>query len=144
MGKSEISNARIGKIQEYVVVTELLKQGYDVYMPLVDDKQIDCVLRIDDNRYLDIQIKARSKQVEISRGGVFAGGKRVDPRDTYFYIFYSEHIDTYWIMPSLKLEKYAPMGKNDKWSIQLAGKVKNEICPKEKYSEYQNNFKLLK
>ena len=144
MSKSEISKASFGKRQEYKAVAELLGLGYDVYIPLVDDKQIDCVLRINENRYLDIQIKARSKQVDISTGAVFAGGKRVDPRDTYFYIFYSEHIDTYWIMPSLKLEEYVP--GNDKWAIQLAGKVKgkDEIHPKEKYSEYENNFELLK
>ena len=146
MNASEISTASFGKRQEYIAVAELLKRGCDVYMTLVDDKQIDCVLRIDDNKYLDIQIKARSKQVKIERRAVFAGGKRPDPRDTYFYIFYSEHLDTYWIMPSLKLEEYATMGKNDKWAIQLAGKVrgKDEIRPKEKFSEYENNFELLK
>ena len=63
MRKSEIGAAAFGKRQEYRAVAELLNRGYDVYMPLVDDKQIDCVLRIDDNRYLDIQIQVKTSQV---------------------------------------------------------------------------------
>ena len=102
---AKIGKVAIGKRQEYRAVAELLGLGYDVYMPVVDDKQIDCILRIDDNRYLDIQIKARSKQIEIKKGGVFTG-KSFEPRDTYFFIFYSEHLDTYWIMPSRKLKEY--------------------------------------
>lgn len=51
-----------GKRQKYIAVAELLRRGFDVYMALVDDQQIDCVLRQEANgalRYLDIQIKAR-------------------------------------------------------------------------------------
>ena len=145
MRKSEISKAAFGKRQEYRAVAELLNRGYDVYMPLVDDKQIDCVLRIDDNRYLDIQIKARSKQAKFNMGGVFTA-KDFEPRDTYFFIFYSEEIDTYWIMPSRKLKEYTSIAKNGFFAIRLAGKVrgKDEILPKAKYSEYENNFELLK
>ena len=142
---AKIGKVAIGKRQEYRAVAKLLGLGYDVYMPVVDDKQIDCILRIDDNRYLDIQIKARPKQIEIKKGGVFTG-KSFEPRDTYFFIFYSEHIDTYWIMPARKLKEYTSIAKNGFFAIQLAGKVrgKDEIRPKEKYSKYENKFELLK
>jgi len=53
-------SASFGKRQEYVVVAELLKRGFDVYMTLVDDQGIDCVIRIDDQTYIDFQIKARA------------------------------------------------------------------------------------
>ena len=68
---SNISSASFGKRQEYRAIAELLGRGHDVYMTLVDDKQIDCVLRINENRYLDIQIKARSKQTQFHMRGVF-------------------------------------------------------------------------
>jgi len=42
------------KRQEYIVVAELLKRGFDVYMTLVDDQGIDCIIRLDNKRYLDI------------------------------------------------------------------------------------------
>ena len=56
--------ASFGKRQEYVVVAELLKRGFDVYMTLVDDQGIDCIVRLAKNNYLDIQIKARSNKAK--------------------------------------------------------------------------------
>jgi len=41
-------------------MSELLKQGFDVYMTLVDDQGIDCIIRRNENCYIDVQIKARS------------------------------------------------------------------------------------
>jgi predicted AAA+ superfamily ATPase len=58
------SSASFGKRQEFVVITELLRREFDVYLTLVDDQQIDCVVpqEIDGKPvYMDIQIKARSK-----------------------------------------------------------------------------------
>lgn len=39
------SSASFGKRQEYIAVAELLRRGRDVYMTLVDDQQIDCIIR---------------------------------------------------------------------------------------------------
>lgn len=39
------STASFGKRQEYIAVAELLRRGFDIYMTLVDDQQIDCVVR---------------------------------------------------------------------------------------------------
>ena len=54
--------ASFGRRQECRVIADLLKRDFDVYMTLVDDQGIDCVIRLNDERYLDIQIKARSKE----------------------------------------------------------------------------------
>ena len=56
-------SASFGKRQEYVAVAELLKRGFDVFITLVDDQQIDCISKFDEDppRYVDVQIKARSK-----------------------------------------------------------------------------------
>lgn len=64
------SRASFGKRQEYVAVAELLRRDFDVYMTLVDDPQIDCIIRQEVNghlRYVDIQIKARSNLCMQSR-----------------------------------------------------------------------------
>lgn len=90
-------SASFGKRQEYVVVAELLKRGFDVYMTLVDDQGIDCILRLDDKTYIDIQIKARSKTAQ--QWHLFAT-MTIEPRDNYYFIFYTEKNDTMWIMPS--------------------------------------------
>ena len=71
------STASFGKRQEYIAVAELLKRGLDVYMTLVDDQQIDCVVRIPGKppRYVDLQIKARSKNAK--NAATFAGRRRI-------------------------------------------------------------------
>jgi len=38
-------SASFGKRQEFVAIAELLRRGFDVYLTLVDDQQIDCVVR---------------------------------------------------------------------------------------------------
>jgi hypothetical protein len=60
------SSASFGKRQEYIAVAELLKRRFDVYMTLVDDQQIDCVVRLPGSppSYVDLQIKARSKNAQ--------------------------------------------------------------------------------
>ena len=57
------NSASFGKRQEYIAIAKLLQHEFDVYLTLVDDQGIDCVIRLDRKRpiYLDIQIKARSK-----------------------------------------------------------------------------------
>ena len=51
------SSVSFGKRQEYIAVAELLQRGHDVYMTLVDDQQIDYIIRQENNegqlRYLD-------------------------------------------------------------------------------------------
>jgi hypothetical protein len=60
------SSGSFGKRQEYIAVAELLRDGYDVYMTLVDDQQIDCLVHLEVDShpvYIDVQIKARSAGV---------------------------------------------------------------------------------
>ena len=47
-----------GKYAEYLVKLEFLKNGLDVYTAEVDNKGIDFVLRIDSDRYFDVQVKS--------------------------------------------------------------------------------------
>ena len=109
--------ASFGKRQEYIAVAELLRRHFDVYMTLVDDQQIDCVIRQEKEgqlRYLDIQIKARSNECKPDYGGTFAAMEIRNPRENFFFIFYSEQTNTYWVMPSLQLIKEAHQNKEGK------------------------------
>lgn len=142
--------ASFGKRQEYIAIAELLKQGYDVYIPLVDDQHIDCVIRRADHDYVDLQIKARSKDGQPREVGKFAAMEIPNPRDKYFFIFYSDHIETYWIFPSIVLVDLASQIKKGKhlgkYTVNLTGcsKKKGGVYPFPKYSEYQNNFDILR
>lgn len=133
---------------EYVAVAELLRRRFDVYMTLVDDQGIDCVVRQQRNgklRYLDLQIKARSKDAK--QAATFAAMEIPDPRKNFWFIFYSEAADTFWVMPSLDLVRLARQNKSGKnagkYTIVLAGKRKGVWVPKNKYKDYAGKFEKL-
>ncbi len=146
--KSYRSSASFGKRMEYVAVGKLLQLGHDVYMTLVDDQQIDCVIRQEKDgelRYLDIQIKARSSTAK--NPGLFAAMEIRKPRDNFFYIFYSESANMYWVIPSLDLLREANTnkeGKNKgKISIKFANVGSKGTNPRPRFTEYENAFHLL-
>lgn len=148
---SHRSTASFGKRQEYIIVAELLRLGFDVYMTLVDDQQIDCIVRLDYDgqpKYLDIQIKARSMDCEPRNSGRFAVLDIPNPREGYFYIFYSEQAKTTWVIPSLDLVKLAQRnktGKNaGKYSVNLCNSYSTGVKPRPKFREYEFAFDLLK
>lgn len=148
------STASFGKRQEYIAVAELLRRGFDVYMTLVDDQQIDCVVRQERKkgvRYLDIQIKARSR--DATHAATFAALTVRNPRPDFWFIFYSETIDTYWVVPSMDFVRLANVnkggpskaGKNiGKHTIKFANKNKAGWKARPKFKMYENAFELLR
>jgi hypothetical protein len=142
------NSASFGKRQEYVAVAELLRRGHDVYMTLVDDQQIDCIVRQEKKgrlRYLDIQIKARSKGAK--QAGTFAAMEIRNPRPDFWFIFYSEAAETYWVMPSKDVVLMAntnKQGKNKgKCRIVFCNKTKNGWRPRPKFEQYRDAFHLI-
>lgn len=148
------STASFGKRQEYIAVAELLRRGFDVYMTLVDDQQIDCVIRQETERglrYLDVQIKARSSDAK--HVATFAALTVRNPRPNFWFIFYSEKVGMYWVMPATDLVSLANVnkggttktGKNKgKLTIKLANKNKDGWKPRPKFAQYENAFDSLK
>lgn len=149
--RSYRSSASFGKRQEYVVIAELLRRGFDVYQTLVDDQGIDCIIRQDGQRelrYLDIQIKARSKDCNPKNAGRFAAMEITSPRPNYFFIFYSEMIDTYWVVPSLELVSHARRNKTGqnvgRYTINFCNvRVDGKVVSRPLFDRYKDNFGLL-
>ena len=148
MGNSFRSTGSFGKRQEYIAVAKLLQKGFDVYMTLVDDQQIDCVVRLPGEmpQYVDIQIKARSRDAK--QASTFAALAINNPRKNFVFIFYSEAADTYWIMPSLDLIKEASKNKTGinagKYSLVFANKLKNgDWKPRPRFDKYRDNWQLI-
>ena len=129
--------AGFGKRIEFWIIGEMLKQGLDVYVPLVDDNAIDAVVRRPDGSFIEVQIKARSKDVADGDAALFAAIPH-EHRNNYWFIFYSERLDSMWIMFSEEFIKESyqnKKGKNaGKRSIWFNGKRKNKITGK--YEEY--------
>lgn len=69
MAKTFRHSAGFGKRIEYWIIGNMLKEGLDVYIPMVDDDAIDAVIRRKDESFITVQIKARSKEVVFGDAG---------------------------------------------------------------------------
>ena len=151
MANSFRHSAGFGKRMEYWLVGLMLKEGLDVYMPLVDDFGIDAVIRKPNGKFIEVQIKARSKDVKFGDAALFAAITH-EFRENYYFLFYSERMELMWLLSSeefLKESTQNNTGKNKgKRSIWFNGKntkLQKEHCKPqfEKYLiENFNRFKI--
>lgn len=128
--KSFRNSAAFGKRIEYWIVGRMLKEGLDVYMPLVDDHAVDAIVKRHDGSTALIQIKARSKEVIFGDAALFAAIPHEEVRQNYWFVFYSERMDMLWIMTSEEFDRAAVKNKTGKniglRSIWFNGKRKNK------------------
>jgi hypothetical protein len=137
--------AGFGKRIEYWVVGLMLKEGLDVYLPLVDDNAVDAVVKRPDGSFIEVQIKARSKDVGFGHGGLFAAVTH-ELRQNYWFVLYSERLDEVLILSSEEFIAEAAQNKTGinagKRSLWLNGVRKNkktgerEEYLKERYHKY--------
>jgi hypothetical protein len=107
-------SAAFGRRIEYWIIGKMLKEGLDVYVPLVDDFGIDAVIRKRDNSFVEVQIKARSLDVMFGDASLFAAIDHPKVRPNYYFVFYSERLDAMWIMSSEQFIKEAVQNKTGK------------------------------
>jgi hypothetical protein len=107
------NSAAFGKRIEYYIVGLMLKEGLDVYLPLVDDDAIDAVVKKPAGSFVEVQIKARSKDNKFGSGAMFAGLTH-EYRPNYWFVFYSERLDTIWILSSKEFIQEATQMKSGK------------------------------
>ena len=145
MGISFRHSAGFGKRMEYNLVGKMLMEGLDVYLPLVDDHGVDCVIKKEDGTFIEVQIKARSNEVAYGDAALFAAITH-ELTSNFYFVFYSERLNSMWIMSSEEFLNECvtnKTGKNaGKRSIWFNGKMtdkdtgnKTEYCKKrfEKY-----------
>ncbi|MFZ4548615.1 MAG: hypothetical protein ACOYN4_14310 [Bacteroidales bacterium] len=113
VSKSFRHSAAFGKRIEYYVIGLMLKEGIDVFLPMVDDDAIDAVIKKPDGNFVEVQIKARSKHVLFGDGALFAAIPH-EYRPNYWFIFYSERIDKLWILSSQEFLNESNQNKNGK------------------------------
>jgi len=106
-------SAGFGKRIEHYVISLMLKEGLDVYLPMIDDDAIDAVVKKPNGQYVEIQIKARSKDINFGDAALFAAIEH-NYRKNYWFIFYAERINTILIMSSKEFIKEAAQNKNGK------------------------------
>lgn len=130
-------NASFGKRMEHYIIGKMLKEGLDLFLPVVDDDAIDAIIKKVDDTFIKIQIKARSKTVTPGDAALFAAIPH-ELRKNYFFVFYSERLEKTWIMSSDEFIKESNQNKNGKnaglRSIWFNGKKKS--AGPETYTEH--------
>lgn len=111
--KSFRHSAAFGKRMEYYLIGLMLKEGLDVYVPMVDDDGIDVVVKRPGGEFVEVQIKARSKEVKFGDAALFAAMK-TKPRDNYWYLFFSERMGVMWLLSSAEFENECVVNKTGK------------------------------
>lgn len=132
-------SAGFGKRIEFWVIGLMLKEGMDVYVPLVDDHAVDAIVKRKDGSIAQIQIKARSNDVKFGDSGLFAAIPH-DLRENYWFVFYSERMKSFWIMTSAEFIAEAAQNKNGKnagkRTIWLNGtKFSKEVAARIEYTK---------
>lgn len=105
--------AGFGKRIEYWVIGLMLKEGLDVFVPLVDDNAVDVLVRHADGTIAEVQIKARSRDVVFGDAALFAAIPH-ELRANYWFVFYSERLDTLWLLTSEEFVAEAVQNKTGK------------------------------
>lgn len=113
MGIAFKHSAGFGKRMEYKLVGDMLMEGLDCYLPLVDDHGVDCVIKKSDGTFIEVQIKARSKTVKDGDAALFAAIYH-DYTPNFYFVFYSERLDLMWIMSSEEFLKECVTNKTGK------------------------------
>jgi hypothetical protein len=148
-------SAGFGRRMEYWLISQMLREGLDVYVPLVDDFGIDTVIRKKDNDFVEVQIKARSGNVKEGDAALFAAIVHPVPRKDYYFVFYSERLDATWIMSSEQFIAESvrnKSGKNiGKRSIWFNGTRTDRVTkkrveyPKDRYDKYRaSDFSIFR
>ena len=94
VGVSFRHSAGFGKRMEYNLVGQMLMEGLDVYLPLVDDHGVDCVIKREDGTFIEIQIKARSNEVAFGDAALFAAITH-ELTPNFYFVFYFHDITSF-------------------------------------------------
>ena len=127
----------IGKQGELMVIGELLKRGFDVYVPAVDIGGIDCIIKTNKG-YKEIQIKTREEAKPL-----LFDVKEFIPRDNFFIICYNlKEPDVFWVIPSKVFKENAQYLKKFRRFRLILGDEDSKM--RRKLQFYRNNFFQLK
>lgn len=118
----------LGEATEKYIVSLLLKEEREVYLPVVDDHGVDILVMSKQKhqrkkqvfKYQELQVKSLSDK------GLFAGIKCPKPAPNYWFVFYVRQYDTIWLVNSVDFVKIASRNKIGdnigKYSLELATK----------------------
>ena len=106
---NNISNSITGKKGEYEIITKLMSAGFMVYTPVLDIDGVDCIIKNELGRLIEIQIKTRIKGDGYNKDFVIK--RELNPHKDFFICCYlintNENSNDVWFIPSFKFQKLA-------------------------------------
>ena len=125
-----MSKITFGKAIEHKVASEMMREGFDVNLPMADDHGVDLIAKTPRGNIVEVQVKALSKT---AKGGLFAA-INYSPRDNYYFVFYLESLDKTWILSSIDFLAHASQNKTGdnvgKYSIDILKQACAPFCVK--------------
>lgn len=94
------NNSITGKKGEYEIIAKLMSEGFIVYTPVLDIDGVDCVIKNDNNRLMEIQIKTRNKGEGYNKDFIIR--RELRPHKDFFICCYLIDDNDYWFIPSFK------------------------------------------
>ncbi|MBR5034412.1 MAG: hypothetical protein IKX71_03820 [Bacteroidales bacterium] len=123
-----MSKVSFGKAIEYKVASEMVREGFDVYLPIADDHGVDLIAKTPLGNIVEVQVKALAKT---TKGGLFAAINHTS-KNNYYFVFYLEGLDKTWILSSADFVKQASQNKSGKnigkYSIDILKKACAPFC----------------
>lgn len=84
MSQKELGSREKGKLAEFLVFSELIKKGANLFVPVVDIGGIDAVLRKRDGTYIEIQVKSTQKEDQAGYFNVY--DLEQHPEDKFYIV----------------------------------------------------------
>src|SRR3989338_5693644 len=121
----EMKGERIvtGKRGELKVIGKLLEEGFTVYTPIADVEGIDCIIKNDKGRLIEIQIKTMNEGDEDRHFRV----KNLKPHEDFFICCYLIDTGELWTIPSYTFKKISYTLSNGTSGIVMNQSKRREL-----------------
>jgi hypothetical protein len=111
----QITTEQKGKAAEFLVFSELLKKGADLYLPVIDIG-VDAIIQQKGGTYLEIQVKSTEKEDQAGYFNVYDINEH--PEDKFFIICVDFNEEksiekgkpNIWILPAKDFKEYMVSG----------------------------------
>lgn len=96
------NSSRWGKAIEHYIIHELLKNNFEVFIPVVDDG-VDMIVKDKQGGYVDIQVKSRN----ITNDEDFFYMKDFKPALNFFIVCHNINKDGFIVIPSIIYDRHS-------------------------------------
>ncbi len=111
---NEEPSAITGKGGVYEVIGKLMQEGFIVYAPILDIDGVDCVIKNDKGRLIELQIKTRNKGDSYNKQ--FIVRRQLKCNINFFICCYLIDTKDIWFIPSYKFQKLSITNENG-WTV---------------------------